>query len=250
MRKLALSRFYPLQRRPSCLHSSVRCSVNSAASRPRRSSPTGLMRTQALYDEAARDRLAFWAEQARTLTWTHPWQSVLEWTAPHARWFSGGQLNVAANCVDRHLSGARRNKAAIIWEGEPGDRRVLHLLGAGPGGRPVRQRAQGARRAEGRPRRDLPADDPRGRDRDARLRAHRRRALRGVRRLLGRGAARPHQRLRVHGPHHRRRRLPPRQRASAQALRRRGPRATVPPSGTWSWCAGGREARATRRSPP
>ena len=49
---------------------------------------------------------------------------MLEWTAPHARWFSGGQLNVAANCVDRHLSGARRNKAAIIWEGEPGDRRV------------------------------------------------------------------------------------------------------------------------------
>ncbi len=80
--------------------------------------------TQALYDDAARDRLAFWAEQARTLAWTRPWQSVLEWTAPHARWFSGGQLNVAANCVDRHLSSARRNKAAIIWEGEPGDRRV------------------------------------------------------------------------------------------------------------------------------
>ncbi len=80
--------------------------------------------TQALYDDAARDRLAFWAEQARSLAWSRPWQSVLEWTAPHARWFSGGQLNVAANCVDRHLSGARRNKAAIIWEGEPGDRRV------------------------------------------------------------------------------------------------------------------------------
>ena len=80
--------------------------------------------TQALYDAAARDRLAFWAEQARALTWTRPWQAVLEWTAPHAKWFSGGQLNVAANCVDRHLTGARRNKAAIIWEGEPGDRRV------------------------------------------------------------------------------------------------------------------------------
>ena len=59
-----------------------------------------------------------------------PWDSVLEWTPPHAKWFVGGQLNVSANCVDRHLGSARRNKAAIIWEGEPGDRRVLYLLGA------------------------------------------------------------------------------------------------------------------------
>ena len=85
---------------------------------------SGALGTQALYDDAARDRLAFWAEQARSLAWTRPWQSVLEWTPPHAKWFSGGQLNVAANCVDRHLGSARRNKAAIIWEGEPGDRRV------------------------------------------------------------------------------------------------------------------------------
>ncbi|MBP2647666.1 MAG: Acetyl-coenzyme synthetase [Gemmatimonadetes bacterium] len=103
--------------------------LSTLLSEQRRFPPTpefaeGAHATQALYDEAVRDRLAFWAEQARTLTWIHPWQSVLEWTAPHARWFSGGQLNVAANCVDRHLSGARRNKAAIIWEGEPGDRRV------------------------------------------------------------------------------------------------------------------------------
>ncbi len=80
--------------------------------------------TQALYDSAERDRLAFWADQARSLDWIRPWTSVLEWTAPHAKWFGGGQLNVAANCVDRHLATARRNKAALIWEGEPGDRRV------------------------------------------------------------------------------------------------------------------------------
>ena len=49
---------------------------------------------------------------------------MLTWTPPHARWFDGGRLNVAANCLDRHLTGPRRNKAAIIWEGEPGDRRV------------------------------------------------------------------------------------------------------------------------------
>ena len=80
--------------------------------------------TQALYDAAIRDRLAFWEEQARALEWMTPWTQVLEWKAPHARWFDGGRLNVAANCLDRHLAGPRRNKAAIIWEGEPGDRRV------------------------------------------------------------------------------------------------------------------------------
>ncbi len=80
--------------------------------------------TQELYAAATRDRLGFWEAQARALEWMVPWQSVLEWTPPHARWFGGGRLNVAANCLDRHLSGPRRNKAAIIWEGEPGDRRV------------------------------------------------------------------------------------------------------------------------------
>ncbi len=80
--------------------------------------------TPALYERARADRLGFWAEQAAALDWMAPWQTVLEWTPPHAKWFSGGRLNVAANCVDRHLRTARRNKAAIIWEGEPGDRRV------------------------------------------------------------------------------------------------------------------------------
>ncbi len=78
-----------------------------------------------LYERAKRDRLAFWAEQALALDWLAPWTSVLEWSPPHAKWFVGGKLNVAANCLDRHLESARRNKAAIIWEGEPGDRRVL-----------------------------------------------------------------------------------------------------------------------------
>ncbi|MDX2193387.1 MAG: acetate--CoA ligase [Gemmatimonadales bacterium] len=78
-----------------------------------------------LYDSAAADRLAFWEEQARTLDWFTPWSSVLEWTPPHAKWFTGGTLNVSYNCLDRHLAGPRRNKAAILWEGEPGDRRVL-----------------------------------------------------------------------------------------------------------------------------
>ncbi len=78
-----------------------------------------------LYAAADQDREAFWADQARALEWMAPWTRVLDWQPPHAQWFVGGKLNVSANCLDRHVSGGRRNKAAIIWEGEPGDRRVL-----------------------------------------------------------------------------------------------------------------------------
>src|SRR5437899_2973680 len=78
-----------------------------------------------IYNRAARDPLGFWAEQARLLDWIQPWSQVLEWKLPHAKWFVGGKLNVSVNCLDRHLLGPRRNRAAIIWEGDPGDRRVL-----------------------------------------------------------------------------------------------------------------------------
>ena len=78
-----------------------------------------------IYDRANADYEAFWAEQARTLDWFTPWTSVLRWDPPRARWFEGGTLNVAYNCIDRHIASERRNKAAIIFEGEPGDRRTL-----------------------------------------------------------------------------------------------------------------------------
>jgi acetyl-CoA synthetase len=78
-----------------------------------------------VYERAARDPEAFWAEFARELEWIRPWDSVLKWDPPHARWFDGGKINVSANCLDRHVRTARRNKAAIIWEGETGDRRTL-----------------------------------------------------------------------------------------------------------------------------
>jgi len=81
--------------------------------------------TSELYRRAKADRLAFWEAEARTLEWMTPWSRVLEWTPPHAKWFVGGELNVSVNCLDRHLTGPRRNKAALIWEGEPGDRRTL-----------------------------------------------------------------------------------------------------------------------------
>ncbi|HSJ31985.1 MAG TPA: acetate--CoA ligase [Longimicrobiales bacterium] len=77
-----------------------------------------------LYERAAADPEAFWAEWARKLEWFEPWREVLEWKAPHAKWFVGGKLNASYNCLDRHLGGWRRNKAALIWEGEPGDTRT------------------------------------------------------------------------------------------------------------------------------
>jgi acetyl-CoA synthetase len=78
-----------------------------------------------IYDRAAKDPEGFWAEEAKRLEWFLPWQKVLEWNPPWAKWFVGAKLNVTHNCVDRHAHSARRNKAAIIWEGEPGDSRVL-----------------------------------------------------------------------------------------------------------------------------
>ena len=81
--------------------------------------------TDALYRAAAADREGFWAEQATLLDWITPWHTVLEWNLPHAKWFVGGQLNVSVNCLDRHLETHRRDKTAIIWEGEPGEERHL-----------------------------------------------------------------------------------------------------------------------------
>jgi acetyl-CoA synthetase len=78
-----------------------------------------------IYDRALSDPEEFWASEAKKLDWFAPWQKVLEWNVPWAKWFVGGKLNVTYNCVDRHAHSARRNKAAIIWEGEPGDSRVL-----------------------------------------------------------------------------------------------------------------------------
>jgi acetyl-CoA synthetase len=83
---------------------------------------TAHVRDTALYQETPE---AFWEAQAGELEWFTKWNTVLEWKPPHAQWFLGGTLNVSVNCVDRHVKTARRNKAALIWEGEPGDQRTL-----------------------------------------------------------------------------------------------------------------------------
>ena len=80
----------------------------------------------ALYDEADADYEAFWARQAReTLSWDTDFHTTLEWDLPFAKWFVGGELNVAANCLDRHVAAGRGDKVAYFWEGEPGDTRVI-----------------------------------------------------------------------------------------------------------------------------
>jgi acetyl-CoA synthetase len=78
-----------------------------------------------LYRESLRKPAQFWTREARELTWRKPWRTVLQWKAPYAKWFGGGKINLCENCVDRHLNSHRRNKAAIIWEGEPGEKRTL-----------------------------------------------------------------------------------------------------------------------------
>jgi acetyl-CoA synthetase len=78
-----------------------------------------------LYKQAQDDPEGFWADMAKELDWFKPWDKVLEWNPPFAKWFVGGRTNIAHNCLDRHLTTARKNKAAIIWEGEPGDERIL-----------------------------------------------------------------------------------------------------------------------------
>jgi acetyl-CoA synthetase len=81
---------------------------------------------QALYDEAKSDPVAFWDKLAKQdLHWFEPYSQTLEWDEPYASWFVGGKTNVSYNCLDRHLDTDRANKAAIIWEGEPGDQRTL-----------------------------------------------------------------------------------------------------------------------------
>jgi acetyl-CoA synthetase len=83
------------------------------------------VRSPEIYDRANADPERYWAEQADTLEWSTKYSKVLEWKPPHAQWFLGGKLNASVNCLDRHVRTARRNKAALVFEGEPGDRRTL-----------------------------------------------------------------------------------------------------------------------------
>ena len=80
---------------------------------------------QQLWNQAKDDPEGFWAEQAKIIDWFEPWKKVLDWNPPEVKWFGGAKTNACHNCVDRHCDGPRKNKAAIIWEGELGEKRVL-----------------------------------------------------------------------------------------------------------------------------
>ena len=82
------------------------------------------VRDLGIYEEAQKDFEGFWAGFAEELDWFQKWDKVLDWKPPFAQWFVGGKINVSYNCLDRHLSTERRNKAALVWEGEPGDWKV------------------------------------------------------------------------------------------------------------------------------
>ncbi len=160
-----------------------------------------------LYERAAADREGFWADQARELHWHKPFTRCSTGPLPFAEWFADGELNVAYNCLDRHVEAGNGDRIALRWEGEPGDQRnvtyaeltdevkrlanVLTELGIERGDRVAL----------------YPPDDPRGDRLHAGGRTHRRRAFRRVRRVLGRQPARAHRRRRRQAGHHRRRRL-------------------------------------------
>jgi acetyl-CoA synthetase len=78
-----------------------------------------------IYQDAGEDRLAFWERAASALTWSKPWHTALDWQVPHAKWFVGGELNVAENCLDVHVAAGRGDRVAFYFEGEPGDSRTI-----------------------------------------------------------------------------------------------------------------------------
>jgi acetyl-CoA synthetase len=78
-----------------------------------------------MYRESIKQPAKFWGRQANELVWSKRWKTVVLWKAPFAKWFVGGKINLSENCLDRHLGSHRRNKAAILWEGEPGEKRTL-----------------------------------------------------------------------------------------------------------------------------
>ena len=188
----------------------------------RRSAQSALLSDPAVYEEAARDPQAWWAKQAESLDWSEPWDTVLDDAdPPFYKWFAGGKLNASHNCLDRHVEAGRGDRVAYHWRGEEGEERDVTYAELH---RDV-QRFANALKDLGierrRRRRDLPADDPRGRRRDARVRADRRAAQRRLRRLLRRVGARADGVLRGEGADHRRRRAPQGQDGADQAAGRR-----------------------------
>ena len=105
-------------------------SLSNLLSENRTFAPTPEFAAQAnakadMYEEAERDRLAFWEKQASALYWHQKWNQVLDWQPPFAKWFVGGKLNASYNALDRHVLEGRGDRVAFLFEGEPGDTRTI-----------------------------------------------------------------------------------------------------------------------------
>ena len=171
---------------------------------------------EAMYRESVEDPEEFWAGIANELHWFKKWDKVLEWNLPWAKWFVGGKINLSYNCLDRHVADLRaRTRPPSSGKSEPGEVRTLTYSATASRSAEVRQRPEVAGRQERRPRRDLHGHDARAADRHAGLRPHRRRHIRGLRRILRQCPGRSHQRLAGASPSSRRTRLPPRHRSQA-----------------------------------
>ena len=155
------------------------------------------------------DHEAFWAEQAERPRLVPPLGHGDGLEPAVGEVVRGRQLNASVNCLDRHVEAGRRRQGRVPLGGRARRHPHDHLLGPARRGLPPRERAERARRPQGRPGQHLPRHGARAADRDARVRADRRAALRRLRRLQRRGAARPDQRRRGEGADHRRRRLAP-----------------------------------------
>ena len=189
----------------------TRSRTSSPSAAPIRPSPEFAAQANAkaaLYEEAERDFEAFWAKLARErISWSKPFETTLEWDLPFAKWFTGGELNVAYNCVDRHVENGLGDKVAYHWIGEPGDTRTLTYADLK---REVRRprtpsRSSASRRATGSPiYMPMIPELPIAMLACARIGAPHTVVFGGFSR---RGAVRPHQRRRGEARHHRRRRL-------------------------------------------
>ena len=162
-----------------------------------------------MYARSIRDPDGFWAEQAEQIDWFRTPTVIRNVDFGHPdvsiKWYEDGVLNIAHNCLDRHLA-TRGDRTAIIWEGDdPAEDRRITYRELHPRCLPLRQCPEGAGRPQGRPGHPLPADDPGGGGRHAGLRPHRRHPFHRLRRLLAGGAGRPDRRLRFRICRHRRR---------------------------------------------
>ena len=133
---------------------------------------------------ASADPDGFWSDIARELHWFKPWDKVLEWNVPWAKWFLGGKINLSYNCLDRHVANLAQEQGCHYLGERAGRSPHAHLPAVADGSEEVRQRAEVARRQVWRSRRDLHGHVSRAADRDAGVRPHRRRALGHLRRIL------------------------------------------------------------------